>query len=71
MSSKSRDNKLIHGIRLSVCNKVKQVILPENLLVDNCDLVSLEKLYRKKGTGELSRHCDWELDDFIVSVYFR
>ena len=45
------------------------LVLPDNLNIDKLDFKKVEHLYKSKGSDNFARHCDWEVDDYVVSVF--
>ena len=59
----------IKAILLKVNGTKKKILLDKNINVDTLDTNIFKPLFKKLGKGEIERHCSWELDEQIISVF--
>jgi len=57
------------AILLKINQSKKIVYINNNINVDTINTDDIKTLYKKKGKGNIERHCSWELDEYIISVF--
>lgn len=40
-----------------------------SLDINNLDLNQINKLFKKKGDGKFERHCDYDMNEYIISIF--
>ena len=56
-------------IILKTSGRISEKNLNENIDINNVVLGDVNTLFVKKGTGKFERHCDYDMSEYVISIF--